>query len=236
MLLWLIGLIAFAAAFTQSATGFGSALVAMSLLPGLIGIQAAAPLVALSGFVGTTSLWLYYRDRLNLSAVGRLAIASVLAIPIGTWTLDFVPERVALRGLGLLIVGYVIYDFWGLRLPELRSLRWAYGFGFLSGLLSGAFNTGGPPVVVYAHCRRWEPQAFKSNLNSFFVINSCVNVVSHTLQGNYTPAVVGFATYALPAFLLGLVAGVIGSSRLDAKTFRKLVLALLLVTGIKLLI
>jgi len=39
--------IIFLAVFTQSLSGFGSALVAMALLPALIGIHQAAPLVAL---------------------------------------------------------------------------------------------------------------------------------------------------------------------------------------------
>ncbi|OQY29117.1 MAG: hypothetical protein B6I38_08570, partial [Anaerolineaceae bacterium 4572_5.1] len=43
----LIGAVFFLAAFTQSLSGFGVALVAMALLPGLIGIKSAIPLVAL---------------------------------------------------------------------------------------------------------------------------------------------------------------------------------------------
>ena len=37
----------FLAVFTQSLAGFGSALIAMALLPGIVGIQIATPLVAL---------------------------------------------------------------------------------------------------------------------------------------------------------------------------------------------
>ena len=41
--------IVFLAVFTQSVSGFGSGLVAMAMLPGIIGLHIASPLVALMG-------------------------------------------------------------------------------------------------------------------------------------------------------------------------------------------
>ena len=46
----------FFAIFTQSLTGFGSALISMPLLVGLLGIQIAAPLVALVGLISESHL------------------------------------------------------------------------------------------------------------------------------------------------------------------------------------
>ena len=44
---WLVAGVVFLGVFTQSLTGFGVALVAMAVLPDLIGIRVASPLVAL---------------------------------------------------------------------------------------------------------------------------------------------------------------------------------------------
>ncbi|NTU65702.1 MAG: sulfite exporter TauE/SafE family protein, partial [Chloroflexi bacterium] len=43
----IVAIVMLASAFTQTLTGFGSALVSMSILPSLLGISVASPLVAL---------------------------------------------------------------------------------------------------------------------------------------------------------------------------------------------
>ena len=63
----LVGLVVFLAVFTQSLSGFGVALVAMALLPALIGIQVATPLVALIALVLEAVLVFRYRQSIGIS-------------------------------------------------------------------------------------------------------------------------------------------------------------------------
>ena len=85
-----------------------------------------------------------------------------------------------------------MYSWFELHLPKVVAPKWTYVSGFLSGLLIGAYNTGGPPVVVYADCRRWNSNQFKSNLQGFFFLvrfwSLSVMFFSKTLltiSGNY---------------------------------------------------
>lgn len=228
---FLIFAIVFFAVFTQSVTGFGLALVSMPLLTAILGIQTAAPLVALFALVAEAILLAYYRTHLDLRVVWRLAIASAVGVPLGVLALQTVPEEIVLTVLGLVLAGYALYALLDFRLPEIKQPVWAYGAGFLAGILGGAYNTNGPPVIIYGNCRSWSPAAFKSNLQGFFVLSSTVMLVTHFLAGNYTPQVWRGVLVALPAVVLSIAAGVQLSKRIDAAAFRRLVLLLLLLLG-----
>jgi uncharacterized membrane protein YfcA len=225
----------FFAVFTQSLAGFGSALVSMALLPGLVGIRVAAPLVAL--VAGTIELFLLarYRGALNFRAVWRLALASVIGIPIGVLALRQLDEGLVLAVLGAVIAGYAIYGLLNFQLPKLEHPAWAYGFGFLAGIFGGAYNTAGPPAIIYGNCRRWIPAEFKSNLAGFFLLNDAIVIASHAWGRNMTPAVLESFLWALPVIGLGILAGISLDQYLNPLIFRKVVLMLLVVMGVRLI-
>ncbi len=226
----------FLALFTQSLSGFGLALVSMPLLVPLLGIQTAAPLVALIALFGEIILLVYYRADLNLGVVWRLALASVVGTPLGVLLLRSAPERLVLGALGFVVTGFALYALLNLRLPKLEHSFWGYVAGFLAGVLGGAYNTAGPPVILYGNCRRWPREAFKSNLQGFFTLNSIVILVSHFVAGGYTAEVWRVVPLALGAAVLGIIAGLRLDKRLNPETFRKVVLTLLLLVGIRLLL
>ena len=224
------------AAFTQSLTGFGSALVSMAVLPGLIGIRTAAPLVALITVTIDGVLLARYRQALNLRAIWRLVAALVLGVPLGILVLRRVEERFVLAILGAVIAGYALYALLSPRLPRLEHPAWAYGFGFLAGVLGGAYNTSGPPVVIFGNCQRWPPSEFKGNLQGFFLVNDLLVIAGHALSQNLTPLVLRDYLIVLPALIVGLFVGGRLDRRLDPALFRKIVLVLLVVMGLRLLL
>lgn len=231
----IVGGIIFLAALTQSITGFGFAIVSMSFLPAVVGLQTAVPLVALLGVTLNSIIWFYYRGNSDFKAVRRLMIASLIATPIGALMLDRFPEAIALRGLGIIIISYVVYDGLKLTLPPLKSHFWAYLAGGLSGALSGAYAVGGPPIIVYANCRNWGGKEFKSNITPVFCLIASMATISHSVQGNLTISVARFAVYSLPGFAWGLWLGIILSPKINSFVFKRLTLALLFFSGLRLL-
>ena len=231
----LVGLIIFLSAFTQSLSGFGLALVSMALLPAVIGIRSATPLVALVAIAIEVILIIRYRESLDVRAIWKVVLASVVGIPLGVLFLSHVDEHFALTILGLVIAGYALYALLGLKLPRLENSFWAYVVGLLGGMLGGAYNTSGPPVIVYADCRRWPPDEFKSNLQGYFVISSSVVLISHALSGNLTPPVWSVFWRSLPFIGVGLLAGLSLDRWLNPVMFRRVVLILLVIMGIRLM-
>ncbi len=231
----LVALITFLAVFVQSSIGFGLALVAMPLAVELLGLQIAAPLVALIATTAEFFVLLYYRHAINLRVVARITIAAIVGIPLGVYILSRADPAVVTTALGILLVGYGLYALSNLKLPELASRGWAYLFGFTAGILAGAYNTSGPPVVVYGNCRRWTPDVFKSNLQGFFVVNGLVVILTHALTGNYTTAVWQEFLWSLPGMAVGLLAGFVLSKRINPDLFRKIVLVMLIILGLRLI-
>ncbi len=232
----IVMLIVFFAIFVQAASGFGLALISMPLLVGLVGIGTATPLVALIGITAEVFLLRRYWQALNFAAVKRLSLASIIGIPLGVYVLREGDGRLITTVLGVIVTGYALYALFGPRLPQLRQPAWAYGFGFLGGVLSGAYNTSGPPVIIYGTCRRWEPTTFKGNLQAYFLLNSIFTLSAHLISGNFTAVVWQNYLWALPGVALGLVAGKWVDGRLNPVQFRKGVLVLLVLLGIRLIV
>lgn len=226
----------FLGAFTQSLTGFGVALVAMAILPSLVGLKVATPLVAMSALTLESLLLFRYRKSFQVKSVWMLMVASLVAVPFGVYVLSRFDEQVALFVLGFVIAGYALYALIGLRLPELQHPLWAGLAGLISGMLSGAYNTGGPPAVIYGNCRKWSPQEFKSNLSGFFIMNSFTVVFTHFLSGHVTREVLHFFWWGLPAVAIGFLAGQSLDRWLNPELFRKIVLVVLIVLGIRLML
>lgn len=231
----LAGGVVFLAAFTQSLSGFGLALVSMALLPALIGIRMATPLVALVAVAIEVVLLIRYREALEVRSIWKVVLAAVIGTPLGVLFLSRVDEGLALMVLGIVITGYALYALIGFKLPHLEHSLWAYLAGLLGGLLGGAYNTSGPPVIVYADCRRWPPAVFKSNLQGYFVISSLAIAISHWLSGNLKAEVWRLFWWTLPFIAVGLFTGLSLDRWLNPVLFRRIVLVLLVFMGLRLI-
>lgn len=231
-----IVLVVFLGCFTQSLSGFGVALVTMALLPSLLGLQIATPLVALVGSVLEVLILVRYHESLSFKSIKGLIISAVIGIPFGVIYFRKLDEHIALFLLGLIITVYALYALIGFYLPSLHHPLWAWMFGFIGGLLGGAYNTSGPPAVVYGHCRKWSPQEFKSNLAGYFLIGSAMVVATHAMSGHFTFEVWKLFWLTLPALLIGFFLGQSMDRWLSPAIFQRIVLIMLVGLGIRLML
>ncbi len=223
------------AIFTQSFSGFGFALVSMPVITPILGLKVSAPLVALLGVTAEVVLLVYFREALTFREMGHLIAASLFGTIVGVTALRLVPERILLPGLGVVIAGYALYNWLRFPLPGMDSPWWAWLLGGLSGALGGAYNTSGPPVIMYGHARRWKPEQFKGNLQGFFFINNIFVITGHALNGNFIPDVWHTYLLALPALAAGIWGGLKLGRKIDSNRFRQVVLGMLFLLGIRLI-
>jgi hypothetical protein len=229
--------IIFVAAFVRSALGFGDAVIAMPLLAMVIGLKTATPLVAFMG--PTISLLVLAKSWRtgDMKAAGRLIVASLLGIPLGIYCLARLPEEPLKIALGALIL---IYGVFGLARPGARIrnekawLSWIVGW--TAGVLGGAYNTNGPPVVAYGMLRGWPPDRFRATLQGYFLPTGLMILAGHGIAGLWTGEVVKIYLYSLPAIGLGVVLGGLVNRKLTHDLFAKLVYGFLATMGAVLLV
>ena len=234
---WAAGaLVIFLASFVMGLTGFGIALVAMAFLPWLMSPVTAIVLLTVYALVFSVVVVVQLRRDLTPRALLDLLIGTVAGAPIGVWVLASLPVSVLNRLIGLVLVAVVALELRGVMPRRLVGRVWALTTGFLAGLLGGAVGTPGPPVIVYATTQGWSPRTMKANTMGFFLVNQGVILAGYWWAGLLTREVASVATaFALPA-LAGVGAGVALFGRLDPVRFRRIVFALLLGSGLLLLV
>ncbi|MDX2139734.1 MAG: sulfite exporter TauE/SafE family protein [Chloroflexota bacterium] len=234
--LLLIAVIVFFAILTQAVSGFGLALVAMPLFVQFLDPVEAASLVALMATTTQIIMLLRYGRALKLGGLWRLMLGSLVGIPIGVILLAQLDSEIILFALGVILVSYSLYSLFAPPIPIIKNANWGYLFGFASGLLGGAYNTGGPPFVIYGASQRWETSVFKANLQVLLMVNSVSVVIAHVLAGHYTEIVVRDYAIALPMIVLGALAGFWLDRYINETLYRRIILVLLLIIGVRLLV
>jgi uncharacterized membrane protein YfcA len=201
-------LILLASTLVRAVFGFGNALVAMPLLAMTsIGMKTATPLVALIATIIAIAIIVKDWRIIELKHTWRLIIGTVPGIPLGLLLLKGPYEDTGKIILALIIVGFSLYCLYRPKLFSMKHEWAAYPFGFLSGILGGAYNSNGPPIVIYGTIRNWPPDRFRANLQSYFFPTNIVIIAGHGLGGLWTPPVGWYLLLSLPAILLSLWIG-----------------------------
>ncbi len=234
-LLFLVCLV-FCAALEQTISGFGFALIVMPLATLILGIKTAAPLVALTGLTLYTINLLRYRQAINLHEIVRLGVAAALGVPLGVWGLVNLPESLIKSLLGFILIAYALFNFARPVTRQILSLRWGYLAGLVTGCLGGAYNTPGPPLIVYGTLRHWQREEFRAILQTLFFLTGALTVTSHWFAQLVTPTILTMYLLIVPALVAGIVIGARLDRRIDHATFRRIVVGMIFVLGLSLVI
>lgn len=228
--------IIFVGSLVRSTLGFGEALIAMPLLAFVIPTQMAAPLVAVvSSFNAILILYREWRQ-ISFRETGVLTIAALMGIPIGIWLLAEGSEAAIKVLLAIVVIGFAIWSLSSLKAIRILPSRWAPAFGLLAGILGGAYNTAGPPLVIFGTLRQWPAKTFRANLQSYFLLGGTTVLAMHLSRGAVTPEVIRLAAMCLP---LTIVAALIGhrlTKSVSTEQFIRVVHVCLLLIGTLLLI
>ncbi len=219
----------------RSTFGFGDALVAMPLLALLIPLRTATPVVALIASTIAVTLLIKEWRHIDLRSTMKLIASTLLGVPVGILYLKNINENIVNLVLAVVLTGFSLYNLVKPSLHRLTDDRWAYPFGLIAGILGGAYNTNGPPVILYGILRGWKPESFRATLQSYFLPAGGAIMVGQGLAGLWTRAVLTTYLYSLPLVFLAIILGLKISRLIPAQKFHKYVYILLLGLGIILL-
>ena len=229
-----VALIFLLAGAVQGFTGFGGGLVSMALLPLLWSVKASVAVVGIFSLALTSGLAWTWRSHIDKKELLPIASTAILGVPLGVWSLHKMNETVVIGILGAVLVAHATWSLWGRPPADEPSVsrKWGPLAGFLGGILSGAFNTSGPPVIIYGTERGWVKDRFRATLQGYFLLTTVLSTTGYVTTGIITAESLKQNAMLLPALILGAWAGQRASRFVNPETFRKLVLWALLGMGV----
>jgi uncharacterized membrane protein YfcA len=228
----LILLILFAATFVRSAFGFGDALIAMPLLTFLIDIKVAAPIVAFMSSIIAIYIIIGNYKQIKIKAIWQLIVFSIIGIPIGLIYLEGAGENLIKIILGIILIFFSLYKLYKPDLLNLKNDKYGWISGLIAGVLGGAYNTNGPPIIIYGSMRNWKPAEFRAILQGIFFPTNLFIVAGHGVAGNWTEDVMKITLYALPVVLFATLLGGYINKRIPAERFAKFIYFMLIVIAL----
>jgi hypothetical protein len=228
--------IIFIAMLTRSTFGFGDAMVGMPLLAMVIGLDAATPLVGLMGITASATILIKHWRDVHIKSVWPLIIYTLIGIPIGILLLKGLYENVMKSVLAFVIIVFSLYKIFKPRLFTLSNDKLACVFGLCAGILGGAYNTNGPPVVIYGTLRQWDPEKFRATLQGYFLPTGSLIALGHCAGGLWTKTVLLNYLISLPVILIAILLGGMLNRIIPKAKFDNCIYVFLVILGTCLLV
>lgn len=219
------------AGFVHGFTGFGYAMVAMALLPLLMGLPEALFLGAFFTLPVAGALLRKYRDDFRWRDARILLAGAIVGTPPGLLLVHHLDRVVLLRALGLVLIVFPLSEMLGLQ-RALRPPDWfAFPIGVVCGILGGAFNVSGPVAIVYVFTRGWSREQATAALQTLFLVNSGLRVVLTLPTGVVTVELAALCALAILPFMAAAVLGHRLADRVPPKRFKLFVQLALIAMG-----
>jgi uncharacterized membrane protein YfcA len=228
----------FAAAFVTGLAGFAFGMIAAAFwMHALTPVEVTALIVAYAILIQGRACW-KLRNKLNLPRLAPFVIGSVIGVPIGIFLLQWADSAVMRVAVGCLLVAFSLYN---LVRPALREIKDAgvaldTSIGTLNGILGGATGLSGIVVMIWSGLRGWQKDEQRAVFQPAAVASFIVILIGFAGTRSFTAHMGWLFLLGLPALALGSWLGFKLYGKLDEAAFRKVVLYLLLASGIALVV
>ena len=228
---------AFLGAFVQGATGFGSGLLINAFWLHIMEPTHAIPLnVVTSLFISGVPIY-KLRKKLDFSKLKQFAIFGVIGIPIGMYLLVISDPSKLKFSIGILLVIYAVLMLKissfsiNVNNKSINNL-----VGFISGVIGGLTALLGIIPVAWFSVQRLPKNTKRGTYEPFIFITSIAAIISFGFAGLYKIEMIFDLLKIIPALLVGSWLGIKIYNKINDNLFRKVVLGLILLSGLFLVI
>lgn len=188
-------------------SGFGSALIYVPLASALYGPQVGAATFLLTDFVTGIVFSLGVWRQAVWREVIPLAVTAVIAAQFGTLILQYADPMWLRWTMTALVLVIVVVLSTGWRYHGRPMLIVTLLVGLAAGLLGGAVQISGPPVVLFWLSSMASAAVVRANFVVFFAIMAAALIVTYLWAGLLTPEVIALGAIAGPLHILAMFAG-----------------------------
>jgi uncharacterized membrane protein YfcA len=227
----------FAGALVAGLSGFAFALVAASIwLYILPPLQVVTLIIAFGLIVQGYMVW-KLRHALDWRRLWPFVAGAAIGVPVGVAILGWANPAYVRAGIGVFLVLYSLYALLRPSLPPVTQGGAAAdaAVGFANGVLGGITGLAGILVTIWCGLRGWPKDKQRAVFQPAAVAVFAMSALWLGVKGAVSADTIRLFLFGLPALLAGTWLGMKLYGRLDEAAFRKVVLVLLLASGVALL-
>jgi uncharacterized membrane protein YfcA len=208
----------------------------------------AAGLAGFAFAIVAAAFWLHFlppaQSTVLIAAFGLIVqgwaflIGAVIGVPLGAGLLGWASPNSLRFGIGVVLVAFGLYSLIRPRLPTVGEPgRLTDGMvGTLNGALGGATGFAGIALTIWCTLRGWPPPEQRAVFQPVGVFVFLLTALFLGGTGTIAPGTLSLFLIGLPAVALGTWTGLTLFGRLNEIAFWRVVLVLLLASGVALLL
>ena len=220
--------------FVQGISGFAFGMVAMSVWAWGVDPKLAVMLSVAGGLTGQVLSTFTVRRALSLGTLWPYLAGALAGIPLGLAVLPLVDVQGFRLGLGVILLVFCPLMLLADRLPPITwGGRWADGLvGGIGGLMGGLGGFTGVAPSLWTTLRSYDKEVQRGVLQNFNLAALAVTLAGHLASGNADARLLPSLAVVLPALIIPSVLGVRVYRGLSPLAFRRVVLLLLIASGL----
>ena len=228
---------AFFGGLTSGLSGFAMGLVVSGVWLHIISPQQNALLIILCGLVTQGSGIWRVRHAINWRSVLPFIIGGAFGVPAGTALLATVDPSTLRLSIGVLLV---IYSLYSLIRPAFKPVQAGlpadFSVGVANGFIGGLTGLGGIAVTIWCQLRGGSKDTQRAVFQPVLFATFITSTITFAFARAFTVETFKLYTLALPVLIAGIWSGFGLYGKLDDAAFRKVILLLLLVSGLALIV
>ena len=229
----------FFAAFSKGITGMGFATTCLPIIALAMGLEVALPLVLVPSVASNIIVQIevgHFRE--SIRRFWPMLIAGMIGVAIGLALLTWMETDLAAAVLGVVLI---VYGLFALKTPNLSlppHLEKPLGpvAGLATGIVNGLTGSQLMPVLPYLMALHLDRERFVQAINCSFTLSSLVMAVGLSKIGLMNTETALISAFGIVPVWIGLKLGGIVRRRLAPGLFRKLVIYMLMASGVMLLV
>lgn len=214
-------LITIVGGFIQRVTGFGFGIFVMIFLPHIMETHNSSAAISTLVSCGI-SLYnaIIYRKDVPYKKIIPLILAALITIPIAVRFSVMISGDFFKKALGIVLIGLSIYFLvFSDRIKIKPNLKNGLVAGGVSGVLTGLFSTGGPPVVLYLMNAMRDNVVYFASIQFYFGVTGIYSTLVRVANGIVTPKVI---IYSIIGFIGSVIGNFVGQHVFDKLQPQKL--------------
>lgn len=227
---FLFVLIQVVANIIQAVTGFAGGPIAIPPSMALVGVENAKASITFILLVVTAIVTVQNIKYINWKKLAIMLAFMIAGMLPGVYLFSILPTKVLMIVYGTIVVLIGIDKLVRKSSKDLKT-PWNYVALLFAGVMQGMFTSGGPFIALYATGALKDKKEFRATVTPVWTVLNIYLVYNMYKSGFYTDYVIKLSGIALIPVFGAIFIGNKINSKIEQKTFLKLVYVLLIVSG-----